>query len=102
ETLLPHGFCFLRRPDLIWLHVISDGIIATAYFMIPVVLLHFLQGIRARISFDWAIACFAAFIVLCGSGHILDIVTIWYPVYYLQGGVRALTALVSILTAIAI
>lgn len=102
EGLLPHGFCYLRKPDLIWLHVISDGVIAAAYFMIPLVLVYFLKQIRSRISFDWAIGLFAAFIVLCGSGHVLDIVTVWVPVYYLQGGVRALTALVSIATALAI
>ncbi|HKY92506.1 MAG TPA: ATP-binding protein [Nevskiaceae bacterium] len=102
EGLLPHGFCYLRKPDLIWLHVISDGVIAAAYFMIPLVLVYFLGRIRTRISFDWAIGLFAAFIVLCGTGHILDIVTVWVPAYYLQGGVRALTAAVSIATALMI
>jgi signal transduction histidine kinase len=101
-ALMPHGYCYLQKPDLIWLHVISDGVIAAAYFMIPVVLVYFLKQIRSRISFDWAIGLFAAFIVLCGTGHILDIVTVWVPVYYLQGGVRALTAAVSIATALMI
>jgi two-component system, chemotaxis family, sensor kinase Cph1 len=102
DGLLPHGFCYLRKPDLIWLHVISDGVIALAYFMIPVVLIYFVRQIRSRISFDWAVALFAAFIVLCGTGHILDIITVWHPIYYLQGWVRALTAVVSIATALAI
>lgn len=102
DSFLPHGVCFLRKPDLIWLHVISDGIIALAYFMIPVILIYFMRRIQTRISFNWAIALFAAFIVLCGTGHILDIVTVWEPVYYLQGWVRALTAAVSIATALAI
>jgi two-component system, chemotaxis family, sensor kinase Cph1 len=102
SSLMPHGYCYLQKSDLIWLHVISDGVIAAAYFMIPVVLLYFLRRIRTRISFGWAIGLFAAFIVLCGSGHILDIVTVWNPIYYLQGGVRALTAAVSIATALMI
>lgn len=102
EGLLPHGVCYLRKPDLIWLHVISDGVIAFSYFMIPVALVYFMRRIRSRISFDWAIALFAAFIVLCGTGHVLDIITVWHPIYYLQGWERALTALVSMATAIAI
>ncbi|MGQ0529278.1 MAG: sensor histidine kinase [Panacagrimonas sp.] len=102
EGLLPHGVCYLRKPDLIWLHVISDGVIAFSYFMIPVALVYFMRRIRTRISFDWAIALFAAFIVLCGTGHVLDIITIWHPIYYLQGWERALTAVVSMATAIAI
>ena len=102
DGLLPHGVCFMRKPDLIWLHVISDGIIAFSYFMIPLALIYFMRRIRSRISFDWAIALFAAFIVLCGTGHVLDIITIWHPIYYLQGWERAMTALVSMATAIAI
>ena len=101
-SLLPHGFCFMRKPDLIWLHVISDGVIAVAYFMIPLLLVYFIRRMRARISFNWAIALFASFIVLCGTGHILDIVVVWKPIYYLQGWVRALTAVVSLATALAI
>lgn len=102
EGLLPHGVCFVGKQDLILLHVISDAIIAAAYFMIPVILIYFLRAVRSRISFHWAIGLFAAFIVLCGSGHILDIVTIWNPIYYLQGWQAALTAVVSIATAVAI
>jgi two-component system, chemotaxis family, sensor kinase Cph1 len=101
-ALLPHGYCFMRKPDLIWLHVISDAVIALAYFMIPLVLVYFIRRMGTRISFNWAIALFAAFIVLCGTGHILDIVVIWEPIYYLQGWVRALTAVVSLATALAI
>lgn len=102
QGLLPHGVCFVGRQDLIWLHVISDATIGAAYFMIPVILIYFLRQIRSRISFHWAIGLFAAFIVLCGSGHLLDIVTIWNPIYYLQGWQSALTAVVSIATAVAI
>ena len=102
DALLPHGYCFMRKPDLIWLHVISDAAIALAYFMIPVVLVYFIRRMGTRISFNWAIALFASFIVLCGTGHILDIVVVWEPIYYLQGWVRALTAVVSLATAMAI
>ena len=100
--LLPHGICFLQRPELIWLHVVSNAVIALAYFMIPVLLLYFMRRMGTRISFNWAIALFAAFIVLCGAGHVLDIITVWTPIYYLQGWERALTAVVSLATALAI
>ena len=100
---LPHGVCFAGRPDLILLHVVSDAIIAIAYFMIPVTLVYFLRrkGLSA-LSFNWALALFAAFILLCGSGHLLDILGIWRPYYYLEGLWTAATALVSIVTALAI
>lgn len=31
---MPHAFC-LRTPQLLWLHVVSDGLTAIAYFLIP-------------------------------------------------------------------
>lgn len=100
--LLPHGVCFQLRPDLIWLHVASDAVIAIAYLMIPTTLLWFILRRRAPLSFGWAIALFAMFIVLCGLSHVLGIITVWQPIYYLQGFEKAITAAVSLATAIAI
>ena len=31
----PHGYCDLWDPGLVWLDVISDSLIAVAYFSIP-------------------------------------------------------------------
>lgn len=100
--LLPHGICFAGRPDLVWLHVASDALIALAYFVIPLTLIYFLRRHRTVISFNWAIALFAAFIVLCGTGHVLALITVWQPIYYVQGWVKALTAVVSVATAVSI
>lgn len=102
DGLLPHGICFAGRPDLVWLHVASDALIAIAYFVIPLTLVVFLRRHRTVLSFNWAIALFAAFIVLCGTGHVLALITVWQPIYYLQGWVKALTAVVSVATAVAI
>lgn len=102
DGLLPHGICFAGRPDLVWLHVASDALIAIAYFVIPITLVVFLRRHRTVLSFNWAIALFAAFILLCGTGHVLALITVWEPIYYLQGWVKALTAVVSVATAVAI
>ena len=32
---MPHGYCYLWFPEILWLHVLSDGLIALAYFIIP-------------------------------------------------------------------
>src|SRR4030095_11650516 len=34
----PHGHCYLWNPGLVGLHVVSDALIAVAYFSIPVTL----------------------------------------------------------------
>ena len=36
DSFTPHGVCLLWRPELIWLHVASDAVIALAYFSIPI------------------------------------------------------------------
>ena len=38
---LPHGTCYLWNPAVLWLNVISDGLIALAYYTIPVLLFVF-------------------------------------------------------------
>ncbi|MDB5969010.1 MAG: two-component sensor histidine kinase [Hydrocarboniphaga sp.] len=99
---LPHGVCYLQQTNLILLHVVSDALVALAYFMIPLTLVYVSRRIGRRLSFNWAIGLFAAFIILCGAGHVLDIVVVWKPLYWLQGWQRALTAAVSLATAFAI
>jgi diguanylate cyclase (GGDEF)-like protein len=44
------------------------------------------------------IAMFGAFIVCCGTTHVLEIVNVWVPMYWVAGGVKALTAAVSLAT----
>jgi two-component system, chemotaxis family, sensor kinase Cph1 len=98
---MPHGFCYQWRPDILWMHVVSDAVVALAYFSIPITLIYFLRH-RQDIPFRWLIGLFAAFIILCGLTHVFGIWTVWQPVYGLEGLVKALTALVSIFTAMAL
>lgn len=46
------------------------------------------------------IGCFAVFIVACGATHLLDVVTVWHPIYWVSGVVKAITAAASVSTAI--
>jgi PAS domain S-box-containing protein len=96
---MPHGMCYLWRPDLLALHVISDGLITLAYFSIPFTLLYFVRR-RRDLEFNWMFVCFAVFIVACGTTHLMEIVTVWQPAYWLSGGIKAITALASVPTAI--
>src|SRR4029453_3592853 len=94
----PHGICLLWEPQLIWLHVASDIVIASAYFSIPVALSIFVSK-RRDVDFGWVFWAFALFIMACGVGHVMSIVTLWYPVYGIEGIVKAMTAAASIVTA---
>jgi diguanylate cyclase (GGDEF)-like protein len=98
-AFLPHGYCFLWQPGLLWLHVISDGLIALAYFSIPIALV-VLMSKRRDLPFHWVVGMFGAFIICCGTTHVLEIVNVWIPVYWIAGAVKAATAVVSIATGL--
>ena len=72
----PHGFCLAWDPGLIWLQAGSDLLIALAYYSIPAALLVFLRR-RTDLAFRGVFVLFAAFILACGTTHILSIVTLW-------------------------
>ncbi len=99
SDFMPHGYCYLWNPCLIWLHLISDALIALAYTSIPITLVYFVRK-RKDLPFHWMFVCFGMFIVACGGTHIMEIWTLWVPSYWLSGGVKAVTALASVPTAI--
>src|SRR5262245_30734636 len=80
SSFMPHGHCFLWKPDILWTSVVSDAIIATAYYAIPPVLFYFTRK-KKDLPFVWMFFLFCGFILLCGTTHIVDIWTIWIPVY---------------------
>jgi PAS domain S-box-containing protein len=94
----PHGICLLWEPELIWLHVISDALIALAYFSIPFALAIFVSK-RRDLRFGWVYWSFGIFIMACGLTHILSIYTLWVPIYGVEGLVKAVTAIASVSTA---
>lgn len=97
--LMPHGFCYQWKPALIWLHAISDTLIALAYFLIPAALLYFVRK-RKDIPFGWMFVCFGVFIAACGATHAMEVWTLWVPSYWFFGGVKVITAVASVPTAV--
>jgi signal transduction histidine kinase/CheY-like chemotaxis protein len=99
STFSPHGICLLWEPELIWLHVISDAVIAASYFSIPFALAIVVSK-RRDFQFGWMAWLFAAFILLCGLTHVFAIYTLWVPIYGLEGLLKAMTAIASVFTAV--
>jgi signal transduction histidine kinase/CheY-like chemotaxis protein len=95
---MPHGMCYQWQPDILTLHLVADSLIALAYFSIPFTLLYFVRR-RKDLQFNWILVCFAVFIIACGATHLMEIWTIWQPVYWLSGAIKAITALASVPTA---
>ncbi|SMF94054.1 His Kinase A (phospho-acceptor) domain-containing protein [Methylomagnum ishizawai] len=96
---LPHGNCLIWSRGLIELHVISDALTGLAYYSIPFGLAFFVRR-RTDLVYRWMFILFASFILACGTTHFFDIWVLWHPDYAVQGILKAVTAAVSVCTAI--
>jgi PAS domain S-box-containing protein len=96
---MPHGICYLWNAKLVWLHVISDSLIALAYFSISVTLIYFIRK-RRDLPFNWIFVCFGLFILACGSTHLMEVWTLWHANYWFSGAIKAFTAMACVPTAI--
>jgi PAS domain S-box-containing protein len=95
---MPHGYCYLWDFRIVWLHVISDALIALSYYCIPVVLIYFIRKNR-EIPFNRIFWMFGTFILACGTTHLMEIWNVWHSSYLLAGVLKAITAVVSVVTA---
>ncbi len=98
---MAHGYCLLWKPWLIAAHAGSDFVIFASYFAIPVAIWLFLRK-RKDMELRPLAFMFAAFIFLCGLTHIIQGLTLWWPIYETQAYVKIATAIVSLITAISI
>jgi hypothetical protein len=101
QNYIPHGVCLLWQPGLLWLHVLSDATIAIAYYTIPLALVYFVSR-RHDLAFRGIFVLTSAFILACGTTHVMAVLTLWYPAYWTDGIIKLVTALASIGTAIVI
>jgi len=91
----PHSIHFGNNPELIWLIVLANALIVLAYFLIPVTLIYIVRK-RKDLVFNWIFLLFGLFIAFCGLGtHLMHIVIFWYPLYWLQGIIEAITVVAS-------
>jgi signal transduction histidine kinase/CheY-like chemotaxis protein len=98
-NFMPHGMCYLWQPGTLWLNVASDGLIAAAYYAIPLSLYYLVHERRREIPYPGIILMFAAFI---GTTHLMEIWTVWHPDYRLAGALKGVTGIVSVATMFAL
>jgi PAS domain S-box-containing protein len=80
-----------------WLYIISDLLIWSSYFAIPVVIIKYISR-KQEARFIRLYFLFAAFILACGATHFLDAVAFWVPLYRLSALVRLITGITSWIT----
>ncbi len=99
QGFMPHGHCYLWSPAMIWTQVSSNLLIGLAYAAIASTLVALVRRIE-NMPFAWVYLSFGTFILSCGLTHWFDIVTVWHPIYWLDAGVRVVTATASVATAL--
>ena len=99
---MPHAHCYLWQPDLMALHAAADGLIGVAYVAISCTLAFIVYRARGGIPFHWMVLAFGTFIVACGATHFMEVWTLWHPAYWLAGDIKAITAIASVGTAVAL
>ena len=80
-----------------------DALIAGSYLVIFLALFWMaakLSHVPELKSYLWILFAFGSFIVACGFTHVMEIVTIWWPVYRASAAVKVICAAASIPTAI--
>ncbi len=100
-AFIPQGQYYVGETELVWLHVLSDALIAIAYYSISITLVYFVRK-RGDFPFNWIVLLFGAFLLACGTTRLIEIWTLWHPIYWLSGFIRAITAFVSLYAALAL
>jgi PAS domain S-box-containing protein len=96
---MPHLYCLRGEQGVLWLQVISDLLTVVSFVAIPIALIR-LMLLRKDRSYRVVAGLFALFIGACGLTHLLDIWTLWVPMYRLQGLAKAILALLAVTTTL--
>jgi len=100
QSLFPQGACYHWREQLIWLHALSDGMIALACLAAPIIVLGVLQSRKQALIHNWAFGVIALLFAMVGIVHGLEVAAIWWPVHFASGLAKLLTAALAVVSAL--
>ncbi len=81
-----------------WFYIISDLLIWSAYFVIPLLILFYIITKRQKLRFGGLYILFATFILMCGATYFVDALMFWKPIYRFSALMRFMTGVVSWIT----
>ncbi len=81
-----------------WLYIISDLLVWSAYFVIPLLILFYIITKRQKLRFTGLYILFASFILICGATYFVDALMFWIPVYRVSALIRLITGIISWIT----
>ncbi len=82
-----------------WFYIGSNLLVWSAYFAIPLIILYYLFK-KKDINFPTGYFLFAAFILSCGSTHLIDALIFWIPVYRFNALLLFFTGIISWITVV--
>ncbi len=82
-----------------WTHIVADLLSCAAYLAIPISLAVLVLR-RRDAPYPGLLVLFASFILCCGGTHLVEAIIFYEPIYRFGGVLKAVTAGVSLLTAI--
>jgi signal transduction histidine kinase len=96
-SLMPHAVCWSEDQNLIWTMAITNAITFLSYSTICATLFYLASRTRRAIHREWGffLVGFALFIVACGSTHLMDVITTWIPVFWVDAWTSIITAALS-------
>jgi two-component system NtrC family sensor kinase len=99
---MPHAVCWAADPKLVWTMVVGNLVTFVSYLSLCLTLLYIVRGTSKVIAKDWTwfVIGFALFIVACGSTHLMDVITTWVSVFWIDAGAVVVTAVLSAYVAI--
>ncbi len=95
DAFIPH-YDYLWQPQLRWLHLIADAVTGIVDYAMPILSIYFVRKRSDLHQFDKLIFLFSAFTISCGTSHLMEILTLWYPTYWLSGLLKVVMAIVSV------
>lgn len=98
NSLMPHGNSFLWQPGVLWLNVLSDLFTALAFFSLFLALLYIVFK-RKNLAIKPLFVTLSVLVLASALNQLMAAITVWYPAYWLGGGVKLITALASLITA---
>ncbi len=102
DSLMPHAVCWATAPRLIWTLVVTNFVTFLSYLTICSTLLFLVRRTGRAIMRDWAwfVVGFALFILACGTTHLLEVVTTWIPIFWVDAWTNIVTAVLSATVAV--
>jgi len=99
---MPHAVCWNQDPNLIWTMAISNAITFLSYSTLCVMLFYLARKTRGAVAREWAffLIGFGIFIVACGGTHLMEVITTWIPVFWIDAWMNIITAVFSAYVAI--